>query len=63
VSFPGGRPSTSGPTVSTTVNGVTESWLIYGNLGRDLTDACDHFTVDFANLRLSLGTLAKKNAK
>jgi len=35
----------------------------YGNLGRDLTDAYDHFTVDFANMRLSLGTLVEKKAE
>ena len=35
----------------------------YGNLGRDLTDAYDHFTVDFANMRLALGTRVEKNSK
>jgi len=34
----------------------------YGNLGRDLTDAYGHFTVDFANMRLSLGTPMDDNA-
>lgn len=35
----------------------------YGNLGRDLTDPYDHLTVDFADMRLSLGTLVEKKAK
>ncbi len=35
----------------------------YGNLGRDLTDAYDYFTVDLANMRLSLGTPIGAKAK
>lgn len=29
----------------------------YGNLGRDLTSPYDHFTIDFVQMRMSLGTL------
>lgn len=35
----------------------------YGNLGRDLTDPFDHFTIDFANMRMSLGTPVEGKAK
>ena len=35
----------------------------YGNLGRDLTDAYDHFTVDFANMRLSMGSRIEEKPK
>jgi hypothetical protein len=35
----------------------------YGNLGRDLTDPYDRFTIDFDNMRLSLGALVEKNPK